>query len=325
MSNRFNRWLAGIALPFLFIAAAQAQQTDFPTKPVRIMVGFAPGGGVDVIARFLAAELSKMWGQSVIVENRAGASGMIAANMISQAPPDGYLVQIATPNSDTLGPLLIKPPYNVLRDFTPITLAVKVPNVLVVNNALPVHTMKELVDLAKAKPGTLTFASSGVGSIQQLAGESFNAMTNAKAVHVAYKGSAAAMVDLVAGQVSMSFETSGAALPFIRSGKLRPLAMLSAQRNPALPDVPTSAEAGFPGFEFATWYGLSGPAGMPPAVVLKWQQSIAKVMQLPNVRAQIQNMGGEGVASTPEDFKAFRENEYARMEKLIAQTGIKAQ
>jgi tripartite-type tricarboxylate transporter receptor subunit TctC len=325
MFNRLSRWLAWTALPVLFATAAHAQQTDFPNKPVRIIVGFAPGGGVDVIARLMAAELSKMWGQSVIVENRAGASGMIASNLITQAPPDGYQVQIATPNSDTLGPQLIKPPYDVLRDFTPITLAVKVPNVLVVNNALPVHTMKELVDLAKAKPGTLTFASSGVGSIQQLAGESFNAMTGAKAVHVAYKGSAAAMVDLVAGQVSMSFETSGGALAFIRTGKLRALAMLSAQRNPALPDVPTSAEAGFPAFEFATWYGITGPAGMPPAVVQKWQQSVAKAMQLPNVRAQIQNMGGEVVADTPEEFKAFRESEYALMGKLIKQTGITAQ
>jgi tripartite-type tricarboxylate transporter receptor subunit TctC len=325
MINRFSRRLAWIVLPLLFTAVAHAQQTDFPNKQIRIMVGFPPGGGVDVIARVIGAELGKMWRQSVIVENRAGASGMIAANMITQAPADGYEVQIATPNSDTLGPQLIKPPYDVLRDFTPITLAVQVPNVLVVNNALPVHTMKELVALAKAKPGTLTFASSGVGSVQQLAGESFNAMTGAKAVHVPYKGSSAAMVDLVAGQVSMSFETSGGALTFIRSGKLRALAMLSAQRNPALPDVPTSAEAGFPGFEFSTWYGFTGPRGMPPAVVQKWQQSIAKVMQLPNVRAQIQNMGGEAVASTPEQFKVFRQNEYALMGKLIKQTGITAQ
>ena len=325
MLNPLPRRLGLIITALMFATAAQAQSADFPNKPVRIMVGFPPGGGVDVIARMMATELSKVWKQSVIVENRAGASGMIASNAIAQAPADGYLVQIATPNSDTLGPHLMKPPYDVMRDFTPITLAVRVPNVLVVNDKLPVRSMKELVELAKAKPGSLTFASSGVGSIQQLAGESFNAMTGAKAVHVAYKGSSAAIVDLVAGHVSMSFETSSAALSFVRSDKLRALAMLSPQRNPALPDVPTSAEAGFPGFEFATWYGVTGPAGIDPAVVRKWQESIARIMQLPNIQAQVASMGGAAVASTPEEFKTFRANEYSRMGKLIEQTGIKPQ
>jgi tripartite-type tricarboxylate transporter receptor subunit TctC len=313
------------ALSSLAARAQPAPTAAFPSKPVRIIVGFAPGGGVDLIARMLANELSKLWGQPVLVDNRAGASGMIGADMVAKAPPDGYLVQLATPNSDTLGPHLMKSPYDALRDFTPITLAVQSPNVLVVNPAVPATTMQELVALAKAKPGTLSFASSGVGSVQQMAGEAFNVLTGAQAVHIAYKGSAAAMVDVVAGQVPMSFETTGGALPFVRGGKLRALAVLAPQRSSALPEVPTTAEAGFPGFEFSTWYGVAGPAGMPQAVTDKWQRSIAQVMQLPAVRDQVRQMGGEVVASTPADFKAFRAREYQRMGALVKQTGVKAE
>jgi tripartite-type tricarboxylate transporter receptor subunit TctC len=304
---------------------AQAPSESFPNKPVHIIVSFAPGGGVDQVARILGTELAKLWNQPVVIDSRPGAGGMIGAEMTSKAAPDGYLVQISTPNSDTLGPLLMKPRYDTLRDFTPITLAVQVPNVLVVNPNLPVKTMKELVDLAKSKPGSLSFASSGPGSIQQLGGEAFNAMTGAQAVHIPYKGSGAAIVDLVAGIVPMSFETSGTALPFIRTGKLRALAVLASHRSDMMPDVPTSAEAGFPGFEFSTWYGVTGPAGMPADITAKWQQSIAKVLQQPAVQERVKQMGGKAVANTPEQFKAFREQEYERVGKIVKQMGMKGE
>ena len=318
------RWLALLALlagPFL---NADALAQAFPTRPVRIVVAFAPGGGVDIVARLLASKLTGMWGQPVIVENKPGASGYIGADIVAKSPADGHNVVISVPNSHSIGPHLVKPPYDALRDFTPITLIITFPNVLVVGQSIPVNSMGELVALARAKPGTLNFASSGIGSSQHLTGEMFNLAAGVKAVHVPYKGSAAAMMDLIGGSVTFSFDTATGTIGHIRAGKLKPLAVTARQRIPQLPDVPTTAEAGFPGVEMSTWYGLSGPPGMPRPIVDKWNADVARVLQLPDVRERIDQLAGQAGGGSPEEFRSYLEREFAKMGRLVKEADVKA-
>jgi len=314
--------LAALCSATLISTSVRAQ--GFPNKPVRIVVAFAPGGGVDVIARLLATKLSEMWGQPVIVDNKSGASGIIGSNFVAKSAPDGYNVIISVPNSHTIGPHLLKPPYDALRDFTPITLIITFPNVLVVGNSVAAKSMAELVAMEKAKPGSLNFASSGIGSSQHLAGEMFNLAAGTKAAHVPYKGSAAAMLDLIAGSVTFSFDTATGTIPHIRSGKLKPLAVTAPKRIAALPNVPTTAEAGFPTVEMSTWYGLSGPAGMPKPIVDKWNDDVVKVLKMPDVRERIEQLAGDPVGNTPEEFRVYLENEFNKMGKLVKEANVKA-
>jgi tripartite-type tricarboxylate transporter receptor subunit TctC len=311
------------ALLFLAVFAAQAQ--PFPSRPVRIMVGSAAGGGTDIISRLLAAKLQEAWGQAVVVENRTGASATIAADYVAKSPPDGYVVVMAVPNSHTIAPHLIKLPYDPLRDFTPITLAMQVPHVLVVAASSPVNSMKELVEQAKANPGKLNFSSSGIGATQHLAGELFNLVAGVKVVHVPYKGSAAAMNDLIGGQVTMSFDTSASSIGNIRGGKLKALAVAAPKRTPALPNVPTTAEAGFPGVEMVTWYGLFGPPGMPKALTDKWQQDVARVLALPDVKERVAGLAGEPGGNPPEEFAAYIREQFAKMGKLVKEADVRAE
>jgi tripartite-type tricarboxylate transporter receptor subunit TctC len=313
-----------LALGLALTLGAPAHAQDFPNRPVRIVVGFAAGGGVDVTARLIANKLTTLWGQPVVVENRAGASGFIGADLVAKAPPDGYAVVMSVPNSHTIGPHLVKPPYDPLRDFTPITLLITFPNVLVVGNSIPVNSMAELVTLDRTKPGSLNFASSGIGSTQHLAGEMFNLAAGTRAVHVPYKGSAAAMVDLIAGAVTFSFDTATGTIPQIRGGKLKPLAVTSRKRIAALPSVPTTAEAGYPAVEMSTWYGLEGPPGLPKPILDKWHRDVVKVLQMPDVRARIEEIAGEPVGNSPDEFRAYLENEYQRMGKLAKDAKLKA-
>jgi tripartite-type tricarboxylate transporter receptor subunit TctC len=313
-----------VALGLALSLGAPALAQDFPTRPVRIIVGFAAGGGVDVTARLIGNKLSALWGQPVVVENKVGASGFIGADLVAKSPPDGYTVVMSVPNSHTIGPHLVKPPYDPLRDFTPITLLITFPNVLVVGNSVPAGSMAELVALEKAKPGSLNFASSGIGSTQHLAGEMFNLAAGIKAVHVPYKGSAGAMIDLIGGSVTFSFDTATGTIAHIRGGKLKPLAVTSRKRIPALPNVPTTAEAGYPAVEMSTWYGLEGPPGMPKALLDKWHKDVVKVLQMPDVRARIEELAGESVGNTPEEFRAYLENEFTRMGKLARDANLKA-
>jgi tripartite-type tricarboxylate transporter receptor subunit TctC len=308
-----------LALPVL----AQAQ--GFPAKPVRIMVGSAAGGGTDIISRLLAAKLQDAWGQPVVVENRTGASATIAAEFVARSAPDGHTVVMAVPNSHTIGPHLMKLSYDALRDFTPITLAAQVPHVLVVANSQPVNSMQELVALAKANPGKLNFSSSGIGATQHLAGELFNLVAGVKVVHVPYKGSAAAMGDLIAGNVTLSFDTTASSIGQIRGGKLKALAIAAPQRSPALPSVPTTAEAGYPGVVMVTWYGLFGPAGMPKAITDKWQQDVAKALALPDVKERIESLAGEPGGNRPEEFGAYIRDQFARMGRLVKDADVRAE
>jgi tripartite-type tricarboxylate transporter receptor subunit TctC len=305
-----------------FSAAAQAQA--FPSKPVKIMVGSAAGGGTDIISRLLAAKLQELWGQPVVVENRTGASASIAADFVAKSPPDGLNVVMAVPNSHTIGPHLFKVPYDPLKDFTPITLAVQVPHVLVVSASNPAKNMRELVEQAKANPGKLNFSSSGIGATQHLAGEVFNLVAGVKVVHVPYKGSAAAMQDLMAGAVTMSFDTTASSIGMIRGGKLKALAVAAPRRASALPDVPTTTEAGFPGVEMITWYGLFGPPGMPKALTERWQQDVARVLALPDVKERVAGLAGEAGGNPPEEFAAYIRDQYAKMGKLVKDANVKA-
>ncbi len=316
---------AAFALGFSLCLSAAAHAQGFPSKPVRLMVGSAAGGGTDIISRLLAAKLQDAWGQPVVVENRTGASASIAAEFVARSEADGHTVVMAVPNSHTIGPHLMKLGYDALRDFTPITLAAQVPHVLVVGNAVPAKSMAELVALAKANPGKLNFSSSGIGATQHLAGELFNLVAGVKVVHVPYKGSAAAMNDLIAGNVTLSFDTTASSIGQIRGGKLRPLAVAAPQRSPALPGVPTTAEAGFPGVVMTTWYGLFGPAGMPKAITDRWQQDVARALLLPDVKERIENLAGEPGGNRPEEFAAYIRDQFAKMGKLVKEADVRAE
>jgi tripartite-type tricarboxylate transporter receptor subunit TctC len=316
-------WARCLLAVFAMALSCAALAQPFPSKPVRIMVGSAAGGGTDIVSRLLAQKLSDLWGQSVVVENRVGASATIAADFVAKAAPDGYTVVMAVPNSHTIAPHIMKLPYEVARDFTPITLAALVPQVLVVGQGIPANSMAELVALAKASPGRLNFSSSGIGSTQHLAGEMFNMVTGVKTVHVPYKGSAAAMADLVGGVISFSLDTTASAMGQISAKKLKPLAVAAPRRAAALPGVPTTAEAGYAALDIGTWYGLFGPPALPRAVLDKWQQDVARVLQMPEVRQRIIDLGGETGGNKPEEFAAYIRSEYAKMGRLVKEGDVK--
>jgi tripartite-type tricarboxylate transporter receptor subunit TctC len=314
-----------ISLLAIALWALPVQGQSFPSRPVRIMVGSAAGGGTDIVSRLLASKLQESWGQPVLVENRTGASASIAADLVAKSAPDGHTVVMAVPNSHTIGPHIMKLGYDPLRDFTPITLAAQVPHVLVVGHGSPVNSMRELVDMAKANPGKLNFSSSGIGATQHLAGELFNLVTGVQTVHIPYKGSAAAMGDLIAGAVTMSFDTTASSIGQIRAGKLKALAVAAPHRAAALQNVPTTAEAGFAGVEMVTWYGLFGPANMPRPLTEKWQQDVAKALALPDVKERIAGLAGEPGGNRPEEFAAYIREQHAKMGKLVRDANVKAE
>ncbi|WP_077001170.1 tripartite tricarboxylate transporter substrate binding protein [Variovorax sp. KK3] len=316
---------AATALAGLGVVTPAQADDKFPSKPVRILVGSQAGGGVDAFSRLIATRLQEMWGQPVVVENRTGASGSIAADMVAKAPADGYTVVMATPNSHTTGPHVLKFPYDPLRDFSPITLVMEVPSVLVVDKSSPAKTMKELVDIAKAQPGKLNYYSSGNGSIQHLAGEMLNLQAGIKVVHVPYKGSAPAIADVIGQNVTMGIDPISATLSFIEAGTLKPLAVAAPKRASSLPEVPTTAEAGFPGIEMSTWYGLFGPANMPEALARKWQQDVAKVIAQPDMAKRIAAVGGEPRGSSAAQFGDFIKAEYDKMGKLARTANVRAE
>jgi tripartite-type tricarboxylate transporter receptor subunit TctC len=312
-----------MAAALTVIASGAAAQTAYPVKPVRIMVGAPAGGGTDIIARVLADKLAGPLGQAVLVENRPGASNTIAADLTAKAAPDGHTLLAATNTGQAIAPHLLKLSFDPIKDLTPIALIVVVPNVLAVNNSIPANNVKELVALIKAKPGEFKYASSGVGSTQHLAGEGFAFLTGTKMVHVPYKGSSQAHLDLIAGEVQIMFDTTSSAIGHIRAGKLKPLAVTSPARSGELPNVPTLAEAGFPGFEMTTWYGLYVTAGTPRDVVTRLQTEVARVIKLPDVQTRLKGLGGEPGTATPAQFADMNKAEFERFGKLIRDANIK--
>ena len=300
---------------------APAQQ--YPTKSVRMIVGFAPGGGTDIVGRIICAKLTEMHGQSFIVDNRAGATGTIGADLMAKAPPDGYTIMMGHVNSHGIAPNLFKKlPYDAQRDFAMVAYVGYVPNVLVVHPSIPAKNVAELVAIAKAKPGALNYASSGVGSTQHLAGELFQLISGTKIVHVPYKGSGPAVVDLIAGHVSMNFDTMPPVLPHIRSGKLKALALTTPQRSPQLPQLPTMIEAGMKGFEMTNWYGVMAPAKTARDIVTKLNGEINKIMAMPDAKAKLEEAGTQLNPMSTEQFTIFLGNEITKYAKLIKASGV---
>ena len=308
-----------------YATGAQSQTAGgYPVRPVRIIVPFAPGGNVDLVARAVAQPLSVAFGRQVIVENRPGASGLVATQFVAKAAPDGYTL-LAMANTFAVVPSLIsKPGYDPLKDFTGISLTCLVPQVLVVNPALPVRTVKQLVALAKARPGEITYASAGIGGTGHIAAELFSSYAKIKMLHVPYKGNAQAIVDVISGQVMMMFDQVSTSLGHIQSGKLRPIAVTSMKRSPLLPAIPTIDESGVPGYEDITFNGLMAPAGTPREILVRVQSEVAKAVRIPELRKRFLDLGVELAASAaPEDFTAYVKTEFEKKAKLAREAGIR--
>jgi tripartite-type tricarboxylate transporter receptor subunit TctC len=315
------RWTA-TALISLTSAAASAQ--SYPTKPVRMIVGFPPGGGTDVVARVISQKLSEWYGQSVVVENRPGATGTIGADLIAKSAPDGYNLIMGHVNSHGIAPnLFAKLPYDPIKDFAAVAYVGYVPNVLAVHPSVPARSVKELVELAKSQPGVMNYASSGNGSTQHLAGEMFKQLTGTSIVHVPYKGSGDAIKDLLGGTVNMNFDTMPPVMAHIQAGKLRGLAISTPRRLSQLPDVPTFEEAGIKGFDVTNWYGVMAPGGTPRELVNKLNADINKAMQVPEVRARLEAVGTQLREQSAAEFESFMKAEVSKYEKLIKSANIK--
>jgi len=298
---------------------------NYPTKPVKLMVGAGAGGGTDIIARMLAEKMTDSLKGTFIVENKPGASNTIAAELTAKAPPDGHTLLVATNTGQAIAPHLIKLSFDPMKDLTPIALVVTVPNVLVVSTSVPANTVKELVTLMKNKPEEFKYASSGVGSTQHIAGEGFDIAAGVKSIHVPYKGSSQAHLDVIAGNVQIMFDTTSSAMGQIKAGKFKALAVTAAQRSSELPNVPTLAEAGVTGFEMSTWYGVFVTTGTPPDVVAKLQTELAKIIKLPDVQAKLKGLGGEPGNLSVDQFTHLNRQEFERFGKLIRQANIKMQ
>jgi tripartite-type tricarboxylate transporter receptor subunit TctC len=304
-----------------WLAASAALAQSYPSKPVRIMVGASPGGGTDIIARMLGDKFADSLKQPFIVENRPGASNTIAADVTAKAAPDGHTLLVATNTGQAIAPHLIKLGFDPLKDVQPLGLIVVVPNVLVVGAQLPLTSVAELIALAKKQP--VRYASSGIGSTQHIAGEAFARATGTSLVHVPYKGSSQAQVDLLGGQVEMMLDTSSSAMGQIKAGKLRPLAVTTPRRSTQLPQVPTLAEAGVPGVEITTWYGLFTTGGTPRAIVDRLHAELARALALADVRARLVGLGGEPGALSLAQFAEMNRAEFERYGRLIREAGIK--
>jgi len=317
-----NKHIAVLVSIFLCALNAQAQNT-YPNKPVKIMVGAGAGGGTDIIARMLAEKMSDSLKGTFIVENKPGASNTIAADLAAKAAPDGHTLLVATNTGQAIAPHLIKLTYDPMKDLTPIGLVVTVPNVLVVGATVPANNIKELVTLMKAKPEEFKYASSGVGSTQHIAGEGFDLAAGVKSVHIPYKGSAQAHLDIIAGNVQIMFDTTSSAMGQIKAGKFKPLAVTTAQRSSELPNVPTLAEEGVTGFEMSTWYGMFVTTGTPPDVVAKLQTELTRIIKLPDVQLKLKGLGGEPGNLSPDEFTKLNRQEFERFGRLIKQANIK--
>ena len=311
--------LAPLALAWPLHAAAQA----WPDKPLRIMVGASPGGGTDILARLLAEKMGPALKQTITVENRPGASNTIAAEMTAKAAPDGYTLLLATNTGQAVAPHLLKLKFDPLKDLQPVGLVAVVPNVLVVSSTSPYKNVRELLADMQAKPGMLKYASSGIGSTQHIVGEAFNLSTKTKAIHVPYKGSAQAHLDIIGGQVEMMFDTTSSAMGQIKGGKFRPLAITTPQRSAELPDVPTLAEQGVAGADIQTWYAMYVTAGTPRPVLERLAAELTAALKLPEVAARIKGLGGEIQLMSPEQFGEMNRSEFERYGKLVRDANIK--
>lgn len=316
-----------VALP-LFLAcmpSVMAQgAASYPSKAIRVVVPFAAAGTTDIVARAVGAEMTKAWGQSVLVENRPGAGGNLGSDIVAKAPPDGYTLLVGAVSPQAINVSLYPDiPYNVMRDFEHITLLAAVPNVLEVHPSVPVRTVKEFIEYAKARPGQLSYASSGSGTSIHLSAELFKSMTGIEMVHVPYKGSAPAVTDLLAGRVQLMFDNLPSSLQQIRAGKLRALAVTSAKRTSTLPEVPTIAEAGLPGYEATSWFGMHAPAKTPKDIITKIHGTVSRALKSPEMHDRLTSQGADPVGNTPEEFSAFVQAEIQKWAKVVKASGAK--
>jgi tripartite-type tricarboxylate transporter receptor subunit TctC len=295
----------------------------YPDKPVRIVVGFSAGGTTDVIARIMAKELTESLGQSFVVENKPGAGSNIATDQVKRADPDGYTLLFVAVTSAINQTLYKNVNFDLTKDFTPVALGAKVPNILVVNPTVPVKSVQELVDYAKKNPGKLAFASSGSGTSIHMAGELFKMQTGIDVLHVPYKGSAPAVTDLIGGQVQFMFDNMPSAWPHVQSGKLRALAVTTTERSKSAPDVPTMKESGFANFDVSAWFGLIAPAGTPPEVVNKLNAAMVKALDKPEVQLSFEKLGAVGVKTTPAEFGQFIKSEVEGWAPVVKASGAK--
>ena len=307
------------------LAAPMLRAQTLPTGPIRIIVGFAPGGGTDILSRVIGQKLTEMWNTQVIVENKAGVSGTLAADYVAKQPGDGHTLLMAHVNSHAITPALQKVNYDPAKDFRAIALVGVTPNLLICNENQPAKTVKDLVALCRANPGGVSFGSAGTGSAQHLALEMFMLAAKVKAIHVPYKGSGPMLTDLIGGTIQYSFDTMTAATPHVKSGKAIAIAQTRLQRVPAYPNVPTMAESGFPGFEATTWYGFVGPASMPAALARRMNDDINKAMQMPDVVERLAASGAQDGGGAPEKFAEFMRNEQLKWAKIIKDGGVKAE
>jgi tripartite-type tricarboxylate transporter receptor subunit TctC len=316
--RRVGAILAACALG---LAAPVALAQEYPQKPIKMITPYPPGGPTDVLARAISQKLSERLGQPIVIDNRPGASGMIGADMVAKAAPDGYTL-LANASIHVINPSLYQnPPYDALKDFAPVSQIAEVPLVLVVNPGLGVKTVRELI--AKAKGSPLNFASSGNGSAPHLAGEAFNIATGVAMQHIPYKGSGPAITDLIGGQVSLMFDSLPSSMPHIKSGRIVAIAVTTKKRSSALPNVPTVAESGVPGFDVSTWYGIWAPAATPSAIVRRVSSDVAAVVRMPEVRARLAELGAEPVGNTPEEFAAYNRSELGKWAKIVKDSGAK--
>jgi tripartite-type tricarboxylate transporter receptor subunit TctC len=314
--------VALVAALAIFVGSARAADTGYPNKPIRLVVPFPAGGTTDVIGRLIGQQLSARLGQQFIIDNRPGAGGSIGADIVAKAPPDGYTLLLGAVATHSINPsLYAKLPYDAVKDFAPISLLATLPNVLVVNPSLPVRSVQELVALAKAKPGTLTFASGGNGTTHHLSGELFKRMAGVDMTHVPYKGNAPAIADVLGGQVSMMFDNIGNSLPHIKAGKLRALAVTGAVRAPVLPNLPTLAELGFKDFNITSWFALFAPAGAPQPIVERLNIEVNRALHDKQVRELLASEGIEAQGNTPDQFRVFLQTEAVRWAKLVKESG----
>jgi len=312
-----------VLITLLGCAGGWAQ--DYPTKPIRMVVGFPPGGGTDVMARLVTPKMTAAWGQQVVIDNRAGATGIIGTDLVAKAAPDGYTLLMGHVATNAIAwSLFAKLPFDPAKDFAPITRVSSVPHIVVVHPSVDVRTVKELIALAKARPGQFTFPSAGNGSTPHLAGEIFKTMTGVNLIHVPYKGTGQSLQDLLGGQVQIAFDTTAAVIQYVKAGRLRPIAVTTRKRLASLPDVPTVAESGVPGYEVTTWYGLFAPAGTPPAAIRKVFAETARIVRLPDVKERLDSMGTEETTSaSPEEFAALVKTDIAKYATVVKAAGLR--
>ena len=323
--TRFLSVIAAAAIATSLASPASAQAPSaYPTKAVKLVIPFPPGGPLDIVGRAIAQKLTEAWGQSVVVDNRPGAGGNIGADLVAKSAPDGYTILMGALSTHAVNPsLYAKRPYDAVADFAPITLVAVTPNVLVVNAALPVNSAKEFIAYAKANSGKLAFGSGSNGSAGHLAGELFKVDTGTDITHVPYKGGAPATQALLAGDTQFMFDNLANAMPQVKAGKLRALAVTTAERSKLAPELPTMAEAGLPGFDISTWFGLFAPAGTPKDIIVKWNVEVGKILSSPDMREKLIAQGAEPSPDTPEQFAAFVKSEIPKYAKIIKASGAK--